>query len=267
MNKERTYQKAIKLCNIEKERLLHLNRMYKAMTRALNREDIQEQISKSKKLAIGNNGFLESLSGSWEVLERSQNQLMDMFYVHSWTLFDVWIDAVLEEWFKVEPEKLRSEKKIAAKELTSLKTIEQVQDRLIKEEMSSYDWDGPMKKLSKAEEYLGVKAFREHFYEEEKKWMKRARDIRNTIVHSSSGQGKAKQASIHLKIGHLDIVIRCIHRQISVVELFRMELVKREEKRVEAMQADTRNHSSEDIFDNAPIVDWKEVWKGLKDEK
>jgi hypothetical protein len=243
MNKERTYEKAIKLCNEEKERLLHLNRMYIAMTRALKREDIQEQISKSKKLVSVNKGFFENLSGSWHILEQSRSQLMDMFFVHSWTLFDSWIDAVLQEWFKVEPERLRSEKKIASKELTSLKTIEEVQDRLIKEEMSSYDWDGPMKKLGKAEEYLGVKAFREQFYEEEKRWLKWSRDIRNTIVHGQSGHGKAMEVSIRIdgKMHHLNVVIRCIHRQVSVIEMFKHELMLREKLRVSEIQKVTDN--------------------------
>ncbi len=208
--------------------VIYLRGVFKDMTRALNRDDIQKKIKKEKNKE--NQNFFAGLSETWVRLERSQDFLNNMVYSHSWTLFDNCLDDIFEKWLIAEPDKIDPTIKLTAKELIGIQTIENIRIKLAEEELANYSRSGVIAKLKKAEEKFKFKAF---INEQEENWFKEAREIRNSIVHGkkiNSSLLKPKLLNPEEKALSHKVIIRCMYRQEFIIARIWREVKKRETK-------------------------------------
>lgn len=213
-----TYKDIRENCSSTVFRLEELLSLYKAMIRSLNREDVINSIT-DKRLANEESKMIK-LSGSFTIVMNSQQVIQEMSFVHSWSIFDSWLQDTVETWLSLRPDLIpTANRKIPADKLVKVEDLAAFRKALVKELMSELEWKGPIKQLSKAKQLFQIELFGGD--SETWKWFKLARDYRNQIVHSNSWEllRETKLGLSHTFNPNLTI-IKCISRQIRVIETF-----------------------------------------------
>ncbi len=264
-----SYMELIERCDFAEGRLQHMIELYKSMLNALNKDDISERISKSEDKA--NMSYFLKLSGNFAILAQSQHTIKDMVYVHAWSIYETWMKETIKGWFLLEPERLETKLKMDAHKVLKTDDVHKLREDIIGTQLRERDWDGPIKLLSKAEEAFKFSAFRSDKCRAiEQPWLVRAKQLRNEVVHGVN-QEENPELLRWIKTGvHNDFIIRCIYRQIFVIQQVRKELKNRDrllKEKIAAEEKSAARNKTEDIYTNLPSIDWKSVWGQSTPEK